>query len=51
MPYRVVHKPVASGKDWAIQKHVSGTKWRIVGRSREKMTAEASIRARQMSGR
>jgi len=48
MPYRVEHRPVANGKDWAIMAYKGG-KWRVVGRSKEKMTAEASVRARGMS--
>jgi hypothetical protein len=43
MPYKVVKKPVKSGKDWAIVRKDTG---RIVGRSTSKKKARASVRAR-----
>ena len=43
MPYRIVHKPVKSGKNWAIVRKEDG---KIVGRSTSKAKAKASSRAR-----
>lgn len=48
MPWRVRKKPVKGPKDWAIQKKQGGS-WKIVGRSKSKSKAQASVRARRAS--
>lgn len=45
MPYKVEKRPVKSGKNWAILEKKSGS-WHIVGRSKTKKDAQASVRAR-----
>lgn len=44
MPTHVEHRPVKSGKDWAIIEDSTG---RIKGRSETKTKAESSSRARE----
>lgn len=43
MPYKIEHRPVKSGKDYAI---INKDTHKVVGRSTSKKAAQASVRAR-----